>query len=43
MDILARAEVDESGALKLPSFGTIANIGSLGGSAISILHNLFGG
>ncbi|PSS35589.1 hypothetical protein PHLCEN_2v1466 [Hermanssonia centrifuga] len=42
-EVFARAEVDESGALKLPSLSTLSNIGSIGGSAISILHNIFGG
>lgn len=36
----AQNELDESGAI---SFDTIKNIGSIGGSAISILHNLLGG
>ncbi|KAI0089733.1 hypothetical protein BDY19DRAFT_905487 [Irpex rosettiformis] len=36
----AQNELDESGAI---SFDTIKNIGSIGGSAISILHNIFGG
>lgn len=40
MDLLARAEVDESGALKL---GDAANIASIGSSVVSVFHNLFGG
>lgn len=43
MEILARAEVDESGALKLPSLSSLAGIASIGGGAVSILHSLFGG
>jgi Ca2+-binding EF-hand superfamily protein len=38
--LFARAEFDESGAIKL---GTLANIGSLIGSGVSVLHNLFSG
>lgn len=43
IELLARAEVDESGAFSFPSFDTLKNIGSIGGSAFSILHNIFGG
>lgn len=40
LELLARADVDESGAI---SFDTLKNIGSLAGSAFSIFNNLFGG
>lgn len=43
MDLLARAEIDESGALKLPSLGDAASIASIGSSVVSVFHNLFGG
>ena len=44
-DLLARAEIDESGALsfKLPSLENTANIASIGSSVVSVLHNIFGG
>lgn len=42
-ELLARAEVDESGALKLPSLSSLAGIASIGGGAVDILHSLFGG
>ena len=43
VELLSRAEVDESGALKLPSFGTLGNIASIGLTRPRILAPLFGG
>lgn len=43
IDLLARAEFDESGAFKLPSLGDAASIASIGSSVVGILHNIFGG
>lgn len=42
-EILARADVDESGALKLPSLSSLSSIASLGISGLSILGDIFGG
>ena len=41
-ELLARAEVDESGAFKLPSLESAAGVAGILSSAVNIVHNLFG-
>ena len=43
MELLARAEVDESDAFSIPSFSTLKNVASIGDSTFKILKDVFGG
>lgn len=43
IDLLVRADVDESGALKLPSLSDTAGLASIAGGVVSVLHDIFGG
>ncbi|KAI0093433.1 hypothetical protein BDY19DRAFT_903175 [Irpex rosettiformis] len=40
LELFARQEVDESGAVKLPSLGSVANIASIGSSLTSIVNGI---
>ena len=41
LELRARADADESGALKLPSLGDLAGLASIVGGGVDIFHSLF--
>ena len=43
LELLARQDVDESGALKIPSLSSIAGVASIGSALAGIAGSLFGG